>query len=244
MLRQQPQGHMMVNAVVGIARSDGSFSIPEHRKLGPAIDVVSPYGIRNKTEAKKHLTEDITGLVFISAETDHLPQDVGEESTAPQREAVLAEYMSRNADLYSPRTSASSQAAPISSIRPGAIPAGSREAATMNQPENELLLRYQTWLGRTLIGKTLRHPESSVNLRIDAYDEDERTLIEAKSSAHRTNVLHGIGQLLDYGRLIPEHERKLLLLPAQPERDLLELCAAYDITVCCEDELGFSTPTH
>lgn len=223
----------MIYAVVGIIRSDGSFSIPAPYQLGPELGVQSPFGIRNRKEAERWLNDDITGLVFVSSETDGFVEEVGEGATATQHEAVHEEFMSRNPEFEAPHDLPANEPVPISQIRPGVVPAGTRDAATANQPENELLLRYQSWLGRTLTCWTVRHVDSPVNLRIDAYDESDQTLIEAKSSAHRTHVLHAIGQLLDYGRLVP-HERKIVLLPAEPERDLIELCHAYEISIYFE----------
>lgn len=88
---------------------------------------------------------------------------------------------------------------------------------------------------------TVRHDDNPVNLRIDALDEETKTLIEAKSSPHRTHVLHAIGQLLDYGRLVPRHERKMILLPAQPARDLFELCDVHRICISFERGGDFLT---
>lgn len=112
---------------------------------------------------------------------------------------------------------------------------------TMTQRESELLHRYQDFKGRVLTTKSVRHRGGGVRLRIDAFDADEKCLIEAKSSEHRTYVLHAIAQLLDYGRLVPEHECKLVLLPAKPEHDLIELAHSLGIAVCFEVGGSFET---
>jgi hypothetical protein len=48
-----------------------------------------------------------------------------------------------------------------------------------------------------------------------------------------------IGQLLDYGRFIPDVERRAVLLPSKPRADLLELLAYADIDVFYQHETGF-----
>lgn len=230
----------MIRAVVGLADADGSFTIPAIGKLGDHLGVPSPYGIRNRAEAETWLSAEIVSIVFASSETGEQVEQVGRPASSEQLLAVEEEFLVRNAKTDSAPFSGL-RGVPISSIRLGEIPAGSRDAISVNQPENELLLRYQSWIGRELRTWSVSHPGSNTCLRIDAYDDAAETLIEAKSSPHRTHVLQAVGQLYDYGRLVPQHKKKLIVLPAIPERDLFNLARGLSIGICYESDGEFLT---
>lgn len=88
--------------------------------------------------------------------------------------------------------------------------------------ESKLVEDYENWLkekGR----KLLRHRYR--NLICDAYEEQTRNLIEAKSSATREYIRMGVGQLLDYafqGRKLYRRPNMALLLPTRPNLKMLE----------------------
>ncbi len=78
-------------------------------------------------------------------------------------------------------------------------------------------------------GKTSR-------LLTDLYDTTVHVLYEVKGSHRREAVRMALGQLLDYGRYVktedhPEVPRRVMLLPALPDEDLVTLLADNDITV-------------
>ena len=185
-------------------------------------------------------SDKIVGIVFVSNETKCHVDQVGRLASEEQIQAVAEEFALRNPQPGAPEASPM-QRVPISSIQPGVVDAGWRDAIPVSQPENELLLRYQARLGRELTAGPVQHPQSTTWLRIDAYDDQTDTLIEAKSSARRTHVLQAIAQLHDYGRLIPDHKRKLVLLPAAPEVDLFDLAHSLDVDICYEDGSVFRT---
>lgn len=237
----------MVYAAVGIVRSNGSFDIPEKGQLGKALGIEGGiYGIRNKSRARTWLTPEIVGIVVASSETGGKPCGVGVWTT-DQEEMVGQEFVNRNGGA-GPQASGDVHHdtvdrdwVPISQRRDGLIPGGPRDAIAVTQPESELLVRYQTWLGRDLSTRLVNHPGQPSCLQIDAYDEETHTLIEAKSSSERQKVLLAMGQLHDYGRCIKQHQHKLILLPAKPVKDLFELAESLDIEICYEDGNSFVT---
>src|SRR5262249_19279656 len=74
-------------------------------------------------------------------------------------------------------------------------------------------------------------------LYTDLFDQTTRELIEAKASASRNNVRTGLGQLLDYARYV-DHDRRSVLLPSQPRRDLIELLHAHGCSCIWETTTG------
>lgn len=234
----------MVQAVVGIFYNDGSFIIPAARELSPALGAVSTYGIRNEKAAKSWLYDGRVCIVFASSETAGVaeyarcPDYIGQ---LPKFEEALRsveeEFLIRNG--LTQTQNRGTHFVPISRLNPGEINSPSRDGEPLTQPESDLIHRYQDFIGRDLKKATVRHPGSRVSLFIDAFDEEVKCLIEAKSSARRTLVLQAIAQLLDYGRLVPEHERKMILLPEEPEPDLVELAYSVNIAVCFEKNGNF-----
>lgn len=59
----------------------------------------------------------------------------------------------------------------------------------------------------------------------DLYVPELKLLVEAKGSVERGSIRMGVGQLLDYGRFVPD-ARRALLLPSQPRLDLIEFAHA------------------
>jgi len=234
----------MVYAVVGLQGTDGTFQIPSQRKLGEALGVKSPYGIRNRREAEywlSQLSHDIVGIVYASSETNGLVEHVGEvPDLAAATAAVEEQYLLRNQDAESVTTEDSGGFVPITPVRPGESTRLATTAMPVTQRESDLLMEYQDYLMRykgydeeedKLKWKSVHHCDGDPWLRIDAFDEKTGCLIEAKSSSHRTYVLHAIAQLLDYGRLV-EHKQKMVLLPEEPAPDLIDLAGSLSIAIC------------
>ena len=66
----------------------------------------------------------------------------------------------------------------------------------------------------------------------DGWCPNEKLLIEAKSSAARPYIRLAIGQLLDYKRHIKPDPKKLaILVPTEPQEDLLNLLSDLEITL-------------
>ena len=99
------------------------------------------------------------------------------------------------------------------------------QSVVAERREAALVQRYKHYLerqGHEVNARTIALPGSAGTLRIDLYDETTGELVEAKSSAIRTQVRYAVGQLLDYARHVP-HSSLAMLLPSRPSDDLLEL---------------------
>jgi hypothetical protein len=114
-----------------------------------------------------------------------------------------------------------------------------RGSATARRTEAELVLRYAEYiacLGSTAVGKQI-DIAGAVRLRVDLFDLCREELVEAKSSNSRNDVRLALGQLLDYQRYVLPRSMAVLL-PADPEPDIIELLHSYQITCIVEDIPG------
>lgn len=68
-------------------------------------------------------------------------------------------------------------------------------------------------------------------------------LVEAKGSIERGAVRMALGQLLDYGRFVPEGVRRAILLPSKPRRDVLALIRCSGVAAIWRHEAGFRHST-
>ena len=105
------------------------------------------------------------------------------------------------------------------------------------QRENQLLFRYQRFLGRALNVKSARLA-SGERLVADAYDRQKDRLLEAKASASREDVRMAIGQLLDYRRHVAPNAALAVLLPDVPSDDLVDLLEELTIECVVEQRKG------
>lgn len=96
--------------------------------------------------------------------------------------------------------------------------------------EARLVADYERFLGYRLPVRSIRLPTGEF-LVVDGYDEQRRSLIEAKATATRQDVRMGIGQLLDYRRHIDSQANLVLLLPERPSEDLMNLLRTVDVQV-------------
>ncbi len=105
--------------------------------------------------------------------------------------------------------------------------------------EAGLLERYRRWLaqqGRKLSAVKYRA------LQCDAYEEDRRNLIEAKSSARREHIRMAVGQVLDYafqGRKKFGAAHKAILLPSEPSSEIVDWLDSLEIKVIWRDKKAF-----
>jgi len=105
--------------------------------------------------------------------------------------------------------------------------------------EAELLQSYRRWLaeqGRKLSAVKYRA------LQCDAYEEDRRNLIEAKSSARREHIRMAVGQVLDYafqGRKKFGAAHKAILLPSEPSSEIVDWLDSLEIKVIWRDKKAF-----
>jgi len=73
-------------------------------------------------------------------------------------------------------------------------------------------------------------PVDGIHLRADLYDATQDELIEVKSSIDRNTIRLGLGQILDYARIV-KPQRLTLLLPDLPSASLLRLLADHKVRV-------------
>ncbi|MFD4505529.1 hypothetical protein [Streptomyces sp. NPDC058457] len=83
----------------------------------------------------------------------------------------------------------------------------------------------------------------SSTLRTDLYDATEHRLYEVKGANAREDVRMALGQLLDYSRYVstdqnPSAPKRTILLPAQPDADMYDLCKIYEVDIMHRTEDG------
>jgi hypothetical protein len=88
---------------------------------------------------------------------------------------------------------------------------------------------------------------SGVVVRPDLYNKSDGQIIEAKKSNGREYVRTAIGQVLDYQynlkKLKNLETKPVILLPACPEQDLVDLCSTLGIGVVFQDGVDFQRAT-
>lgn len=103
------------------------------------------------------------------------------------------------------------------------------------QMEAQLVARFEQYLkshGRTVRRFRIKRPGAAPFFS-DLADVDAGVLYEAKGSPERMNVRLALGQVLDYGRYV-ENLSLAILLPVNPEDDLIELLESYDVACVVE----------
>ncbi|WP_369178054.1 restriction endonuclease [Streptomyces mutabilis] len=119
----------------------------------------------------------------------------------------------------------------------------SREPYEAERTEAKLVRAYADHLrlqGHTVGRHRIAPAGVAKQLLTDLYDATANRLYEAKGSVSREAVRMAIGQLLDYARFLPQPELALLV-PSQPEPDLLDLCAQLQIVVVWPGGDGYTS---
>ena len=115
------------------------------------------------------------------------------------------------------------------------------DALTVTKVEQSLIddfVEFQAGKGRTFSRWEIFPSGTGERLLTDIYDEETRTLYEAKASADRPDVRLGLGQILDYSRFIDECEALALLLPSRPADDLVDLLHSFEVMVVWRKKPG------
>jgi hypothetical protein len=105
--------------------------------------------------------------------------------------------------------------------------------------EAGLLQGYRRWLeqqNRKLSAMKYRR------LRCDAFEEDRRNLIEAKSSVSREHIRMAVGQILDYafqGNKKFGNPHKAILLPSKPRSDIVDWLDSLKISIIWREKRAF-----
>lgn len=103
---------------------------------------------------------------------------------------------------------------------------------------------FQKARGRTFTRWEIFPRGSTERLLTDIYDDETRTLYEAKASSARPDVRLGLGQILDYSRFIDGCEALALLLPSRPTDDLLDLLHTFDVRAVWRKKPGIFESSH
>jgi hypothetical protein len=112
------------------------------------------------------------------------------------------------------------------------------EAERREQPLVLDLMAYLQGQGHQVDRLQLRPKDEPTPLFCDLFDSTTNTVVEAKGSVSRGSIRMAIGQLADYSRLIDPAPARLILVPEEPRRDLLDLAASVDIGVTWPDGDG------
>jgi hypothetical protein len=116
-------------------------------------------------------------------------------------------------------------------------PATTRE---MVRAEAQLVRRYREWLDPDRVrlrGIVIDAP--ATRLRADLYDPWTDYLIEAKAAPSRENLRYAIGQLFDYRRYLKRRAHLAVLVPQQPDEDLMGLLDEADVASIWPSESRF-----
>lgn len=119
----------------------------------------------------------------------------------------------------------------------------------ITRKEMKLQNAYGKWLkAKNKVVENLPFPlDSGVVVRPDLYNKTDGQIVEAKKSSGREYVRTAIGQVLDYKynlkRLKGLDTEPVILLPACPEQDLVDLCSSLGIIVVFQDGDDFRIAT-
>ncbi|MGW7606317.1 hypothetical protein ACWGKW_03350 [Streptomyces sp. NPDC054766] len=110
----------------------------------------------------------------------------------------------------------------------------------------ELTRTYMAYLrsvGRTTGAFQIKVKGLTSTLRTDLYDATEHVLYETKGSSAREDVRMALGQILDYSRYVrteehPEPPKRVILLPAEPDLDMFDLCQSCGVEIVYRSENG------
>ncbi len=121
------------------------------------------------------------------------------------------------------------------------------DALTATKVEQSLIddfVEFQVGRGRTFSRWEIFPSGTDERLLTDIYDEETRTLYEAKASASRPDVRLGLGQILDYSRFIDDCEALALLLPSRPADDLVDFLHSFEVMVVWRKKPGAFESSH
>lgn len=108
-----------------------------------------------------------------------------------------------------------------------------REPYEIERRESALVQSYREYLERENceVGRLrIVPPGESRPLYSDLWNLTNEDLIEAKSTVTRDQIRQAVGQLLDYGRFVPDATRTILV-PSRPRQDLLDYVKSVGIGV-------------
>jgi hypothetical protein len=180
-------------------------------------------------------------------------KDVGVARLNQLTWAVVAEVLHIAAPVEGATGGSAGEGAQVESV---AVEGGEVEgyevatAATVKQArrrEHDLVKKFRDHLeaqGCEVRRNKITLPGGGGSMYTDVYNETRRHLIEAKAAAGRGDVRMAIGQLADYGRFVPDAERRAVLLAEKPSEDLLALIESCDLGAIWQVEGSFEDNAH
>ncbi|MEV8628612.1 hypothetical protein [Streptomyces sp. NPDC051079] len=238
-LRHAEDGRVLhVFVAVGYVEGTGTRT---HRYVGEfALDENEPFVERQAFDTEKKMRWVYVFRLRPVAEIEQAPGDFIPPADKTRARRVPATPMSDPA--YALRTPASTTASKTTAPEKNngkSITRKATEAVEVKRLEAELSDRFLAFL------EEQGHAVSRFDIRIkglrsilftDLYDETDNVLYEIKSKSDRGAVRAAIAQLIDYRRHIPPKDARLVvLLPARPHDDLLDLVDSAGMTLIYED---------
>jgi len=111
-------------------------------------------------------------------------------------------------------------------------------SVTAEQKEASLTARFRVYLESH--GREVKRYKITTPVGVfftDTADVTAGVLYEAKGTAERMSVRLALGQVLDYGRFVPD-QQLAVLLPSPPSADLVELLESHNVGCVVETTLG------
>jgi hypothetical protein len=238
-------------------KTDGSYNYTGEGQYGDQRMVQGNRAIRDHKEEGRelHLFDSSAGTARYVGQFEyvgHRSGDAPETGGGPQRKVII--FTLRRLSGSVPLAPS-----PVDQFGPEAVKVipveqhltermviePNREPYEAERREQPLVLAFAASLraqGHKVDRLQLRPAGEPAPLLCDLFDATTNRVIEAKGSVARSSIRMAIGQLADYARLVEPAPRRVILVPEQPRRDLLELAAGEDIEVTWPDgEGGFVT---
>jgi hypothetical protein len=115
------------------------------------------------------------------------------------------------------------------------------EPTDAERREASLVQRYRQYLeqrGAEVVRLAIRPDQERRPLYCDLFNKTDQELIEAKGTVTREAIRLALGQLLDYRRFITPTPHLVVLVPARPRSDLLDLLHEHEISTVWEERPG------
>ncbi|WP_120004363.1 hypothetical protein [Nesterenkonia muleiensis] len=226
----------------------GNRAINESASKGKTIRLLRTNGV-NVTYVGAFTTDDLPyevemipdidgdsrqGLIFnlvpVTARLDLLPEYGGEKLTQDGRAAAAPQVQSWSRPDYSD----------VVITRDENLPVADRK---MSRLEFKLHSAFADWLTHQGTPPSrLRLPSGNTVLEPDFWVQDREWIVEAKKSVSRGHVRTAIGQVLDYVHVASRLGLRcepVVLLPGEPEEDLVDLLQTHNIILVVRTEEGF-----
>ncbi|MFD9859748.1 hypothetical protein [Streptomyces alboflavus] len=238
-LRHAEDGRALhVFVAVGVVEGSGTKT---HRYVGEfTLDETEPFIERQALDTEKNMRWVYVFRLRPVSEVEQAPEDFMPSADETVTRRVPATPMTDPVyALRNPASATTSKATAPEKNHGKPITRKATEAVDVKRLEAELSDRFLAFLeeqGHTVSRFDIRIKGLRSILFTDLYDETDNALYEIKSKSDRGAVRAAIAQLLDYRRHIPPKDARLVvLLPARPHDDLLDLVDSAGMALIYED---------